>query len=437
MNIRPIRSDDDYRSAMGRIEWLMDVENPTPDQQDEIELLSLVIEDHERKSVPIDPPDPIEAIKFRMDQAGLTAADVAHCFGGRTRVYEVLNGQRGLTAAMMRALNEHLGIPADILLGRSAARLPEPSSHDWRRFPIREMMKIGWIPTVDSIADAGEALIEEFLAGARGGRCTTATPAFRLGSRENAKAEPYALMAWCCKAMALSSEDEPLSKAFDPGKVDPARFLGEIARLSHERNGPRRAVACMRENGIRFIVLTHLRKTYLDGAAMRGSDGVPLVAMTLRHDRLDNFWFCLMHELAHITLHLDDEPRVFLDDLSLRNVSDGSRAAEREREADELAERALIDEDVWARSGFPDAATDLRIAELAMEADVHPSVVAGRVRFETRNYRRFGGLIGNGEVRRIFPWEGVHTGTDGQRNRPGNDSRMDCRPPVSPDRREA
>ena len=412
MNIRPIRSDDDYQSAMDRIESLMDVEDPTLDQLDEIELLSLVIEDHERKSVSIDPPDPIEAIKFRMDQAGLTAADVAHCFGGRTRVYEVLNGRRGLTAGMMRALNEHLGIPADILLGRSAVRLPEPSSHDWKQFPIREMMKLGWIPTVDSIADAGEALIDEFLAGVLGGKRATATPSFRLGSRENAKAEPYALMAWCCKAMTLSSEDEPLSKSFDPDDVDPASFLGEIARLSQEREGPRRAVARMRENGIRFVVLTHLRKTYLDGAAMRGPGGVPLVALTLRQDRLDNFWFCLMHELAHVLLHLDDETCIFLDDLSLRDGGNGSQAAMREHEADELAERALIDEDVWIRFGFPESATELRIAELAMEANVHPSVVAGRVRFETRNYRRFGGLVGTGDVRRLFPRQGIQTGTD-------------------------
>ena len=413
MNIRPIRSDDDYQSAMDKIESLMDVEDPTPDQQDEIELLALVIEDHERKSAPIDPPDPIEAIKFRMDQAGLTAADVAHCFGGRTRVYEVLNGRRGLTTGMMRALNEHLEIPADILLGRSAARLPAPSSHDWRRFPIREMVKLAWIPTAERIADSGEALIGEFLSSALGSDHTTTVPSFRLGSRENAKAEPYALMAWCCRAMILSSEDEPLPTVFDPSSIDPVVFLGQIARLSREREGPRRAVARLRQNGIRFVVLTHLRKTYLDGAAMRGPDGVPLVAMTLRHDRLDNFWFCLMHEIAHITLHLNDEPRVFLDDLSLRDGSDGTQAAEREREADELAEQALIDEDIWARFGFPGAATNLRIAELAMEADVHPSAVAGRVRFETRNYRRFGGLIGNGEVRKFFPREGVYTGTDG------------------------
>ena len=164
----------------------------------------------------------------------------------------------------------------------------------------------------------------------------------------------------------------------------------------------------MRENGIRFVVLTHLRKSYLDGAAMRGPDGVPLVALTLRYDRLDNFWFCLMHELAHIVLHLDDEACVFLDDMSLRDGSNGSQAAVREQEADELAERVLIDDDAWVRSGFPDAATNLRIAELAIEANVHPSVVAGRVRFETRNYRRFGGLVGIGEARRAFPGDGVY-----------------------------
>ena len=117
MNVRPIRSDADYQLAMDRIESLMDLDDPTQDQQDEIELLSLVIEAHERETVPIEPPDPIEAIKFRMEQAGLTAADVAHCFGGRTRVYEVLRGRRDLNVSMMRALNEHLGIPADILLG--------------------------------------------------------------------------------------------------------------------------------------------------------------------------------------------------------------------------------------------------------------------------------------------------------------------------------
>ena len=410
MNIRPIRSDTDYELAMARIESLMELQDPTPDQEDEIELLSLVMEAHERKTVSIDPPDPIEAIRFRMEQAGLKAADVAHCFGGRTRVYEVLNGRRALNVSMMRALHEHLGIPADILLGRPGARLPEPSAYDWNQFPLREMMKRGWLPTVKSIADSGEALVEEFLSRAFAGRHAVTLPSFRQGSRENAKAEPYSLAAWCCQAMILSSEDEPLPRAFEPTSIEPIVFLEQIARLSQEREGPRLAAARMRENGIRFVVLTHLSRTYLDGAAMRGPDGTPLVALTLRHDRLDNFWFCLMHELAHIVLHLDDEASVFLDDMSLRDGSNGSQSAMREREADDLAEEALVNDDLWARASFPDAATSLRIVELAMEAKVHPAVVAGRVRFETRNYRRFGGLIGRGEVKRMFPRDGVYSG---------------------------
>ena len=410
MNIRPIRTDADYELAMARIEALLDLEELTPNHEDEIELLSLVIEAYERKTASIDPPDPIEAIRFRMDQSGLKAADVAHCFGGRTRVYEVLSGRRALNVSMMRALHEHLGIPADILLGRPSAHLPEPTAYDWKQFPLREMMKRGWLPTVKSIADSGETLVEEFLSRAFGADDSVTLPSFRQGSRENAKAEPYSLAAWCCQAMNLSSDDQPLPKEFDPTSVEPVVFLEQIARLSQEREGPRLAIAHMRENGIRFAVLTHLRRTYLDGAAMRGPDGTPLVALTLRHDRLDNFWFCLMHELAHIMLHLGDESSVFLDDMSLRDGSNGSQSAMREREADELAEEALVNDDLWSRAGFPDAATSLRIVELAIEAKVHPAVVAGRVRFETRNYRRFGGLIGIGEVRRMFPRDGVYSG---------------------------
>ena len=115
----------------------------------------------------------------------------------------------------MRALHEHLGIPADILLGRPGARLPEPSAYDWRQFPLREMMKRGWFPTVKRIAGSGEALIDTFLSQALGADRALALPSFRQGSRQNAKAEPYALAAWCCQAMILSSEDEPLPTTFD------------------------------------------------------------------------------------------------------------------------------------------------------------------------------------------------------------------------------
>ena len=109
---------------------------------------------------------------------------------------------------------------------------------------------------------------------------------------------------------------------------------------------------------------------------------------------------------------IDDFGETLIDDLSLRDSSNGSQEAVREREADELAEMALINEDAWVLFNFPGAATNLRIAELAITASVHPSVVAGRVRFETRNCRRFGGLIGHGDVRKFFPRDGVYSGAD-------------------------
>jgi len=119
MNIvSPIRTKADYETALSRLDALMAEEDNSRDELEELEMLALAIESWEKRVAPVDPPDPIEAIRFHMDQRNLTAADVAPYFGGRNRVYEVLNGKRDLTLGMIRALHAHLGIPADILLGR-------------------------------------------------------------------------------------------------------------------------------------------------------------------------------------------------------------------------------------------------------------------------------------------------------------------------------
>ena len=401
--VRPIRSEADYDSAMERIDALMALEERTSEQRDEMKVLALVIEDHERSIAPIDPPDPIEAIKFRADQAGLTAADLAPYFGSRNRVYEVLNGQRNLTISMIRALNKRLGIPADILLGRSSANLSDPIFGDWKRFPVLEMVSRGWIPD-------GDRSIENFLAEAFGEEPRRSLSAFRHESRENPRADPYSLMAWCAQAMRLAGKDEPLESVFDPKAVDPDAFLRDIAQLSVEPDGPLRAVARMRKAGIRFVALPRLKRTYLDAAAMQGRDGAPLVALSLHNDRLDSFWFCLLHELAHVMLHIpEDNRQLYVDDMSLRRFNDRTDTAARECEADDKAQSALIPHDLWTSSGFPEAATTLTVIELARQANVHPSVVAGRVRFELGNYRKFPGLIGSGLVRRLLR-EGICTG---------------------------
>ena len=117
MNIKPIRTDKDYEEALQRVELLMNAKEGTV-EFDELEILSTLIENYEEKHFSIDIPDPIEAIKFRMEQEGLKQKDVAELFGNKVRVSEVLNKKRRLTLDMVRNLHDNLSIPYDSLLNR-------------------------------------------------------------------------------------------------------------------------------------------------------------------------------------------------------------------------------------------------------------------------------------------------------------------------------
>ena len=91
-----------------------------------------------------------------------------------------------------------------------------------------------------------------------------------------------------------------------------ADWGNDLARLSVHADGPARVAKVLRSFGIVFVVLEHLPGTYLDGAALRRSDGVPVIAITLRYDRLDNFWFTLIHEFCHVACHLSADTPVIL-----------------------------------------------------------------------------------------------------------------------------
>jgi len=138
--------------------------------------------------------------------------------------------------------------------------------------------------------------------------------------------------------------------------------------------------------------MEHLPGTYLDGAAMRRGDGSAIIALTLRHDRIDNFWFTLLHEIAHVSLHLSSDTQVILDDLELRS------AEAVEAEADRFAQHALIPDEVWQAKAKADF-TAADVIDLAQDLHIHPAIVAGRWQREYRDYRRFAKLLGHGEVR--------------------------------------
>ncbi|MGQ0835275.1 MAG: helix-turn-helix domain-containing protein [Gammaproteobacteria bacterium] len=114
-SVRPIRSKADYEAALAEVERLWGAKAGTH-KGDRLDVLATLVEVYEAEHYPMDPPDPIEAIKFRMDQLGLTRKDLEPLIGTRTRVAEVLNGKRRLSIAMIRRLHEKLGIPAETLI---------------------------------------------------------------------------------------------------------------------------------------------------------------------------------------------------------------------------------------------------------------------------------------------------------------------------------
>lgn len=122
--VKPIRSETDYERALAEVKTLWGAPTGSP-EGDRLEVLATLIDAYEAEHYPMDPPDPIEAIKFRMEQQGLTRKDLEPLIGTRTRVAEVLNGKRGLSIEMIRRLHDELGIAADVLIRPARRRLSE------------------------------------------------------------------------------------------------------------------------------------------------------------------------------------------------------------------------------------------------------------------------------------------------------------------------
>ncbi|MDE0141626.1 MAG: hypothetical protein OXI80_08470 [Caldilineaceae bacterium] len=133
---KSIRTEEEHEAALARIDEIFHAEVGTPEGEELDELVDLV-ESYEDKHYPIGLPDPISAIEFRMDQANLSQKDLIPYIGSSAKVSEVLSGKRDLTMSMARALHEHLGIPADVLLQRPGAEIDFTADEiDPRRLPL-------------------------------------------------------------------------------------------------------------------------------------------------------------------------------------------------------------------------------------------------------------------------------------------------------------
>ena len=217
---------------------LMDAEPGTPEGE-ELDVLTDLVEHHEEKHVPMGYPSAVAAIEFRLEQAGLTQRDLVPFIGSRAKVSEVLSGKRQITMPMARALHEHLGIPAEVLLqGQGMSREGPLASVEWDRFPVRAMAKAGWFPRVRSRESRAQELMGDLIRRA-GGPAVAAAALSRKNEYAcaNAKTDPYALKAWCWKVLADANEARP-PVSYRPGTITPD-FLGQVARLSWTDEGPR------------------------------------------------------------------------------------------------------------------------------------------------------------------------------------------------------
>jgi HTH-type transcriptional regulator/antitoxin HigA len=206
------------------------------------------------------------------------------------------------------------------------------------------------------------------------------------------------LWLWAARARELAHESRRQRGHFQPEVLN-EEFLAYVARLSWSEQGPRLAQAFLAEKGIALIMLPALPKTRLDGAAMRNREGAPIVGLTLRHDRLDNFWATLIHELAHVWKHLADKDVAITDE----SIDDNRDDDPKEAEANRLARDAFIPRTVWKRSdAFLHPSVDT-IRALADRLHISPAIVAGRLRHEKNDYRIFGQLVGIRQARKHFP----------------------------------
>lgn len=397
--IRIIKTEQDYQEALKLVEKLM-ARDPNPDsaEGEQLNLLTTLVQDYEAHAFPKSLPDPIEAIKFRMEQADLRPADLVPYIGSRSRVSEILSGKRQLTLEMVRALSEGLGIPAKVLIQKRESST-DSAYETWDNRLIVEMEKRGYFGDASLETNNKVDLLKNFFSVI--GSPANAVGLTRKSSyRSSPLTDRRALVAWTACVLRKAKKVK-ISNQYKHGFVD-LNFMRNLAKLSVKDDGPIKAQEYLKRYGIILVIEPHFAKTYLDGATILVNKSNPVIGLTLRHDRLDNFWFTLMHELAHVALHYDSDTSLFFDEIEdVRGVNLGDK----ELEADEMGEEALLPKAKWEVSPARLIPSSMAANSLAEELGVHVAIIAGQIRHKGNKYMYLNKIVSKEKVRKYFPNE--------------------------------
>lgn len=332
---------------------------------------------------------------------GMSQKDLGDFLGLKEQQIQRYEAERYRSASLDRLIevSDALGVQirkraelvGDRLMGAIA---PEA----WQSFPVAEMYKRGWFEDFSgTMAEARKAAPELVPAFLRGAQARYAAPALhRKSVRSSGQIHEAAIAAWEARVRHLAERDPP-ECSFDPDLITEA-WISALVALTLVEEGPADAVHHLRSIGIALIVEKHLPGTLLDGASLATLDNYAIIALTLRHDRLDNFWFTLFHEIGHLKLHIGHEFAVIFDE------TEAPAGSEIEEEADLFAQEALLPAAHWNIGVARFSRNEKAVLTDAKRFGVGPAVIAGRVRREARDYTLLRGLVGSGVVRRQFGW---------------------------------
>ncbi len=326
---------------------------------------------------------PGEFIKDELVEREWTQADLAEILGRPVQaINEIVAGKKAVTPETACGLGDAFGTGPELWLNlENSWRLSQASGADanvarrarmYELAPVKEMVRRRWLPVTSSVDDLESALADFLeLTSIRD------TPSLTFAARKAGRYAEHsaAQLAWCFRAKHLAESIEV--SPYSTEKL--ADRLPKLRTLFADERGVQQVPEFLAEIGIRFVIVEHLKSTKIDGAALWLDDESPVIAMSLRYDRIDNFWFVLLHELAHIK----SCDRSIDVDLVGSSAQPTDEKPEVERKADRMAAKLLIPPrtiGAFVQRHRPRFSKKV-IQGFADYLGVHPGIVVGQLQY--------------------------------------------------------
>lgn len=270
---------------------------------------------------------------------------------------------------------------------------------DWRAFPLSEIISRKWVDAkAEDLVEKPKQIFQKFIS-LIGSEEIPQKVLLRKTFHKNTRSltNDYALLAWNIRVLSKAiTECCPNQYKSDVISFD---FLREVSQFSQFEDGPLKAKSFLADHGIALVIEKALTGTKFNGASLMTTSCMPIVGLTLLYDRVDNFWFTLLHELAHIWKHLHSDNDLYIDFFG-GNKKDYLDSPE-EEEADKIAREALIPIEYMSHDAFL-LQSGLAVEQLADELNIHASIIAGRIRYDNSAWHKLSEYVNNQTVRHLF-----------------------------------